>query len=109
MTLDNFNILIESIALPIGREFEKQFNASFLLNAEQLHMEYQKQKLLFRLLCNKVTHDDSSKNLLDRHKVCAALCVALIKLNPIYVYQDISDSTIRRGSFYKIIGFFNLL
>ena len=54
-------------------------NVSFSPNFDIAYNEYQKQKTFFRILCNKIKHSSENENLLDRHKVCAALCVSLLK------------------------------
>lgn len=102
MKIDTFNILWENFVYPIGTKIASLVHGDFRLDNEQLHMEYQRQKSVFRLFCNKIDYDeDDPKTLLDRHKACAALCVALLRTNPIKKYEPVADYPIDLGELSK--------
>lgn len=91
MTEEYFAKICDKIIRPLGNKMVKNLDASFDLFEKQVYIEYQRQKTLFRHLCNKNIYDENETNLLDRHKVCAALCVALLNSNPIYSEKDNFD------------------
>lgn len=103
MTEEYFHKLCENIISPLGNSMAKNLNADFALQEKKVYLEYQRQKTFFRLLCNKNTYDENGSNLLDRHKVCAAFCVALIYANPIYFKDDqFEDNQINLGKCAKL-------
>lgn len=91
MTEEYFAKICNKIIRPLGKKMVKNLDAIFDLREKQVYLEYQRQKTLFRHLCNKNIYDENETNLLDRHKVCAALCVALLYSNPIYSEDDTFD------------------
>lgn len=103
MTEEYFAKICNKIIRPLGNKMVKNLDATFVLCDKQVYLEYQRQKTLFRHLCNKNIYDENEKNLLDRHKVCAALCVALLYSNPIYSEDDtFDDNQINLGKGIKL-------
>lgn len=78
-----YNTVIKHYA----EEFVEQ-NSSYLFvdQPERIYEEYLNQKTLMRVLLGK----QSGVQLLDRHKVCAAMTVAILKCRPI-VKLDVED------------------
>lgn len=63
----------------LGERFENQYSQfSFCDNPNALYEEYLNQKTMLRVLYGKENKPD--KTLLDRHKVCACMTVAIIKV-----------------------------
>lgn len=93
MTEENFTKICNQIICPLGQKMANNLDGYFELHVKQVYLEYQRQKTLFRHLCNKNVYNANETNLLDRHKVCAALCVALLYSNPIYSKDDKFDDT----------------
>ena len=63
----------------LGEKFEKEYpEFVFCDNASAVYEEYINQKTMLRILYEKV--DNNGKTLLDRHKVCACMMVAIIKV-----------------------------
>lgn len=91
MTEASFTKICDEIIRPLGNQMAKNLNAIFELKVKKVYLEYQRQKTFFRHLCNKNIYDENESNLLDRHKVCAALCVSLLYSNPIYSKDDTFD------------------
>lgn len=85
----------------MGKEMGDHFHLIFTDNKDTVYYEYQKQKTFFRLLCNKLHFDQNSENLLDRHKVCAAICVSVMKASLLVCDEEIKDSTHDIADFKK--------
>lgn len=103
MTEENFAKICDKIICPLGNKMVENLDAFFELQVKQVYLEYQRQKTLFRHLCNKNIYDENESNLLDRHKVCAALCVSLLYSNPIYSKDDtFDDNQINLGKGIKL-------
>lgn len=77
--LSLFKKIYDSLLCPIGQTMADNLSVNFLPNLDVVYNEYQKQKTYFRILCNKINYSYNEEDLLDRHKVCAALCVAISK------------------------------
>lgn len=73
--LDFYNNVIKKLGLRLENEY-KQF--CFCDNPHSLYEEYLNQKTILRILYDK--KDGEKKTLLDRHKVCACMTVAIIKV-----------------------------
>lgn len=93
--------LITSIAEAMCNNLGKAVNLKFTDNIDALYDEYQKQKTFFRLLCNKNQHNTDGPNLLDRHKVCAALCVAIIRSHLLSSSDTINDNNRDMSKYHK--------
>ena len=103
MTEEFFSLICRQIISPLGKKMANSFNAEFNLHEHQVYLEYQRQKTFFRHLCNKNIYDSTESNLLDRHKVCAALCVAILYSNLIYSNSDhFDDADINLGEGFKL-------
>lgn len=101
MTKQAFHFIFEKVVLPISQGVFDSINDTnklLLIDEGLLYTEYQQQKTLFRLLSNKIDYDGNQKNLLDRHKICASICVALLKINTVSIEaQNLDDKTLRLG------------
>lgn len=73
--LDFYNNVIKKLGSRLENEY-KQFN--FCDNPHSLYEEYLNQKTMLRVLYDK--KDGEKKTLLDRHKVCACMTSAIIKV-----------------------------
>lgn len=73
--LDFYNQVVKKLGLQLENEY-KQFH--FCDNPHSLYEEYLNQKTMLRTLYEKKNGED--KTLLDRHKVCACMTVAIIKV-----------------------------
>lgn len=73
--LDFYNSVVKKLGLRLENEY-KQFH--FCDNPNSLYEEYLNQKTVLRVLYQK--KDGESKTLLDRHKVCACMTSAIIKV-----------------------------
>lgn len=73
--LEFYNHVVKKIGLQFENEY-KQFH--FYDNPQSLYEEYLNQKTLLRILYEK--KDGNEKSLLDRHKVCACMTSAIIKV-----------------------------
>jgi len=73
--LDFYNNVIKKLGIRLENEY-KQFR--FCDNPHSLYEEYLNQKTMLRVLYQK--KDGEQKTLLDRHKVCACMTVAIIKV-----------------------------
>ncbi len=101
----DFDKMYKNIFIPMGTELCGNIKGSkFVPNNDTAYLEYQKQKTLYRLLCNKTEYNNQSENLLDRHKICAALCIALIKSNAICCIdsEKMDDSNINVNNISKL-------
>lgn len=73
--LEFYNQVVEKL----GIRFEKEYSQfSFCNNPSSLYEEYLNQKTMLRVLYGK--ENEPEKTLLDRHKVCACMAVAIIKV-----------------------------
>lgn len=70
-----YNNVVKKLGLRLENEY-KQFH--FCDNPHSLYEEYLNQKTMLRALYEK--KDGENKSLLDRHKVCACMTVAIIKV-----------------------------
>lgn len=73
--LDFYNNVVKKLGLRLEDEY-KQFH--FCDNPHSLYEEYLNQKTILRNLYEK--RNGENKSLLDRHKVCACMTVAIIKV-----------------------------
>ena len=73
--LEFYNGVVKKLGLHLVNEY-KQFN--FCDNPQSLYEEYLNQKTMLRVLYEK--KDREEKSLLDRHKVCACMTSAIIKV-----------------------------
>lgn len=68
-----------NVVKKIGLRFENEYNQfHFCDNPHSLYEEYLNQKTILRILYEK--KDGEGKTLLDRHKVCACMTSAIIKV-----------------------------
>lgn len=80
MRRDDFNDFYESTIKRHAQLFlEKNEGYDFNESADRIYEEYLNQKTLMRLVLEK----NNVSQLLDRHKVCAAMTVAILKCRPI--------------------------
>lgn len=73
--LDFYDNVVKKLGLRLENEY-KQFH--FCDNPHSLYEEYLNQKTILRILYDK--KDGEEKTLLDRHKVCACMTCAIIKV-----------------------------
>ena len=73
--LEFYNNVVKTLGKRLENEFE-QFH--FCDNPHSLYEEYLNQKTMFRTLYEK--KDGENRSLLDRHKVCACMTVAITKV-----------------------------
>lgn len=73
--LDFYDKVVKKLGLRLENEY-KQFH--FCDNPHSLYEEYLNQKTILRILYDK--KDGEEKTLLDRHKVCACMTAAIIKV-----------------------------
>jgi hypothetical protein len=80
MRREDFNEFYENTIKRHAQLFlEKNEGYCFQESADRIYEEYLNQKTLMRLVLEK----NDSNQLLDRHKVCAAMTVAILKCRPI--------------------------
>lgn len=80
MRRDDFNDFYENTIKRHAQLFlENNKGYDFHESADRIYEEYLNQKTLMRLVLEK----NNSNQLLDRHKVCAAMTVAILKCRPI--------------------------
>ncbi|MCH5269076.1 MAG: hypothetical protein J1E62_12165 [Lachnospiraceae bacterium] len=92
MRRDDFNdFYINTIKRHAQLFIEKNKGYLFHESADRIYEEYLNQKTLMRLVLEK----NNANQLLDRHKVCAAMNVAILKCRPITCERINDDS----GSF----------
>lgn len=78
MNKQEFLIFYDAVVKKLGFRFQNEYNGfRFCDNPDSLYEEYLNQKTMLRILYEKETN--KSKALLDRHKVCACMTVAIIK------------------------------
>lgn len=76
--LDFYDSVVKKLGLRLQTEY-KQFH--FCDNPHSLYEEYLNQKTILRILYDKKDgKDGEGKTLLDRHKVCACMTAAIIKV-----------------------------
>ena len=73
--LEFYNNVVKELGVRFETEY-KQFH--FCDNPNSLYEEYLNQKTILRVLYEK--NDGEEKALLDRHKVCACMLTAIIKV-----------------------------
>lgn len=79
MTKKEFIEFYEKVVKPIAIRFENDYDDfTFCNNYSALYEEYLNQKTMLRFLYDKDRRPE--KTLLDRHKVCACMLVAIIKV-----------------------------
>ena len=79
MSKKEFIEFYEKVVKPIGIRFENDYNDfTFCNNDSALYEEYLNQKTMLRFLYDKDRRPE--KTLLDRHKVCACMTVAILKV-----------------------------
>lgn len=79
MIKSNFLEFYNSVVKKIGERFQAEY-PSFIFcdNPSSLYEQYLNQRTILRVLYEK--KDTPNKSLLDRHKVCACMTVAIIKV-----------------------------
>lgn len=85
--LDFYNNVVKKIGLRFEKEYA-QFH--FCDNPQSLYEEYLNQKTILRILYEK--KDGEEKTLLDRHKVCACMTSAIIKVRLVSGNIETDDS-----------------
>ena len=79
MTKSEFLEFYDDVIKKLGNRFVKEYpDFSFCDNPSSLYEEYLNQKTMLRLLYGK--ENKPEKALLDRHKVCACMTAAIIKV-----------------------------
>lgn len=79
MTKLEFLEFYDKVIKKLGERFEKEYpKFKFCNNSSSLYEEYLNQKTMLRVLYGK--ENVPKKALLDRHKVCACMTVAIIKV-----------------------------
>lgn len=90
MTKLEFMTFYNTVVRELGNRFTSKYpNFVFCDNASSLYEEYLNQKTMLRNLYGKV--DEPNKALLDRHKVCACMLVAIIKVRLLSGNIDTDD------------------
>ena len=80
MHRDDFNDFYDNTIKRHAQHFlEKNMGYTFQNSADRIYEEYLNQKTLMRIVLEK----NDPHQLLDRHKVCAAMTVAILKCRPI--------------------------
>lgn len=75
----DFMKFYDSVVKELGMQFEREYEQfHFCDNPNSLYEEYLNQKTMLRILYEK--KDGVNKTLLDRHKVCACMTVAIVKV-----------------------------
>jgi hypothetical protein len=79
MTKLEFLEFYDQVVKILGKRFESEYpEFTFCDNSSSLYEEYLNQKTMLRILYGK--ENKPEKALLDRHKVCACMMVAIIKV-----------------------------
>lgn len=79
MTKLEFLEFYDQVVKGLGKRFEEEYpEYVFCDNSSSLYEEYLNQKTMLRVLYGK--EDKPEKMLLDRHKVCACMTVAIVKV-----------------------------
>lgn len=90
MTKLDFLEFYNNVVKVLGERFEKEHpKFTFCDNSSSLYEEYLNQKTMLRILYRKENKPD--KALLDRHKVCACMLVAIIKVRLLSSNLDTDD------------------
>ena len=90
MTKLEFLEFYNQVVKILGERFEKEYpKFTFYDNPASLYEEYLNQKTMLRVLYGKENRPD--KTLLDRHKVCACMTVAIIKVRLLSGNLDTDD------------------
>lgn len=90
MTKLEFLEFYNQVVKTLGERFEKEYpKFAFSDNSSSLYEEYLNQKTMLRVLYGKENRPD--KTLLDRHKVCACMTVAIIKVRLLSSDLDADD------------------
>lgn len=90
MTKLEFLEFYNNVVKTFGERFENEYpQFSFCENPSSLYEEYLNQKTMLRVLYGKENKTD--KALLDRHKVCACMTVAIIKVRLLSSRLDTDD------------------
>lgn len=90
MTKTEFLDFYNKVVKTLGNRFKKDYpEFAFCDNPSSLYEEYLNQKTLLRFLYGK--KDAPQKDLLDRHKVCACMTVAIIKVRLLSGSVDTDD------------------
>lgn len=89
MKKNEFIEFYSKVVKVLGNRFVKEFKQfKFADDADSLYEEYINQKTMLRMMYGK---DSEKKELLDRHKVCACITVAIIKVRLISNKEINSD------------------
>lgn len=90
MTKLEFLEFYNKVIKKLGCRFEQEYpEFCFCDNPASLYEEYLNQKTMLRFLYGK--EDNPKKSLLDRHKVCACMTVAIIKVRLLSSKLDTDD------------------
>lgn len=90
MTKSEFLEFYNKVIKKLGCRFEQEYPGfSFCDNKDSLYEEYLNQKTMLRGLYGK--ENKPEKTLLDRHKVCACMTVAIIKVRLLSSKFDTDD------------------
>lgn len=90
MTKSDFLSFYNGVVQVLGKRFEKEYpDFTFSDNSSSLYEEYINQKTMLRILYGK--ENKSERMLLDRHKVCACMVVAIIKVRLLSSNLDSDD------------------
>ena len=89
MTKGDFLIFYERIIKKIAERFVKDYSGfQFTNTSNSIYEEYMSQKTMLRWIYGK-KEGEKERTLLDRHKVCACMTVAIIKSRPLTL--NVSD------------------
>lgn len=94
--LEFYSKVVKKLGLRLKEE-HREF--CFCDNPDSLYEEYLNQKIMLRLLYNK--DNEEEKKLLDRHKVCACMTCAIIKVRLLSGNIEDNDS-LRLSSVYSV-------
>ncbi len=79
MNKSEFLEFYNQVVKTLGTRFSSEYpNFTFCDNSSSVYEEYLNQKTMLRVLYGK--ENEPNKSLLDRHKVCACMTVAIIKV-----------------------------
>lgn len=92
--LDFYNKVVKKLGMRLEHEFQ-QFH--FNDNPHSLYEEYLNQKSILRILYDK--KDGEEKSLLDRHKVCACMTSAIIKVRLLSGNIETDDGFVLSSAF----------
>lgn len=99
MTIEEYNKYYDKVIEPLMKNLvernnnsdKKRFVIAMRDSKESIYEEYQNQKTIFRLICDKPVPKSKDDTHLHRHKVCACLTVAIIKSHPLYAVEGFPD------------------